>query len=168
MDAQLRRRTRLRDNRGYSLVELMTALGIFGVLAASGLPHIDTRRQDINSLKTEVIADLRFARSRAITTGTHFDFVLAEDGKSYEINRLIEGVDEDGDRTWDFDSLAKTVVLPPHLQLTMPSEVETIEFNTRGMMVSAEELFAIAIADNLHGAAHTLTVWPSGQISDEE
>lgn len=168
MIAQITPRSRFADTRGYSLVELMTVMAIFGVLAASGLPHIDTRRQDINTVMNQVIADLRFARSRAITTGTHFAFELSEDGRTYDIQRLVEEAAVDGSREWNLDSVVNTVTLPAHVQLTLPSDVETIEFNTRGMMVSSVNFFEIAVADNLHGAAHTMSVWPSGQIYYEE
>ena len=40
--------------------------------AALGLPHLDTRRQDIQTTAAQVIADYRWARNRAITSGVHF------------------------------------------------------------------------------------------------
>jgi prepilin-type N-terminal cleavage/methylation domain-containing protein len=160
-------RLRPASQRGYSLVELLTTMAIFGVLAGSGLPHIDTRRQDINTVLNRVIADLRFARSRAITTGTHFAFQLNDDG-TYEIQRLVEEPAPGGGTTWELDSVAKTITLPEHVQLALPDEVELIEFNTRGMMVSVTQPFEMSIADNLHGAAHTVSIWPSGQMYYED
>jgi hypothetical protein len=139
----------------------MTVMGVFGVIAASGLPHFDARRQDINNITNTIIGDLRAARARSITTGTHFAFRLLEDG-GYQLERLIE---DDGE--WVEDSVAKTVTLPPHVQVTIEEDVDLVEFNTRGMMVSTDGPFSVIVEDTLHEAAHVILIWPSGQVYRE-
>jgi len=91
-------------------LELVVAAGIFGVLAAAGLPHIDTRRQDLNTSVERTVVDLRFARARAITTGDHYAVAFNGAG-SYEVQRLelVGG-------TWTVAEVVRTVDLPSHIQ----------------------------------------------------
>jgi prepilin-type N-terminal cleavage/methylation domain-containing protein len=147
---------------GYSLVELMTVMALFGVIAASGLPHFEGRRQDVNNVLAQVIGDLRFARGRSITTGTHFALRMLEEG-GYQIERM-----ELDDGEWVESSVAKAVVLPPGITLTIgPEDVDLIEFNTRGMMVSSDASIDLTVEDTVHDATHVLSIWPSGQIAHE-
>jgi Tfp pilus assembly protein FimT len=140
----------------------MTVMALFGVIAASGVPHFEGRRQDINNVLGQVVGDLRFARGRSITTGTHFALRMLEEG-GYQIERLQQDDDE-----WVEDSVAKVVTLPPGITLTIGDEdIDLIEFNTRGMMVSSTAPFELTVQDTVHDATHVLSIWPSGQISHE-
>jgi prepilin-type N-terminal cleavage/methylation domain-containing protein len=151
---------RLRTQGGYSLIELLVAVAIFGVLAASGLPHIDTRRQDVQSAAAQVIADYRWARTRAITSGVHY--AITWTGPStYQVQRFkLTGT------TWGLDQAVKTVTLPTGLAAygTTPS---TQEFNTRGMMVTTNYAIYQLLWDDRFSAYHMYSVWPSGQIYEE-
>jgi prepilin-type N-terminal cleavage/methylation domain-containing protein len=150
------------DEGGYSLVELMTVMALFGVIAASGLPHFEGRRQDVNNLLGQVIGDLRFARGRSITTGTHFALRMLEDG-GYQIERLQL---DDGE--WVEDSVAKVVTLPPGITVTVgDDDIDLVEFNTRGMMISSDASFELIVEDTVHDISHVISIWPSGQISHE-
>jgi prepilin-type N-terminal cleavage/methylation domain-containing protein len=152
------RAQRLRNRAGYSLIELMTAVSVFGVLAASGLPHIDTRRTDLDSMQTQVIADLRWARTRAITSGVHYRLVWSGH-QGYEVQRMKQNADG----TWSKDVVVKTATLPD--QLTSASDLDTYEFNTRGMMVSAATQSFVRLTDARFGSAQRqVEVWPSGQV----
>ena len=152
----------LAQAHGYSLVELMTVMALFGVLAASGLPHVDPRRQDVNQTLAQLIGDLRFARGRAITSGEHYA-VKVDAAGSYEVRRLTQ----DASGTWVLDEVAKTVALPTWVELQLPEDVDEVEFNTRGMVVIPSENFEIHVKDTLYGAEHVIFVWPSGQIYHE-
>src|SRR3990172_2201443 len=151
---------RLASPRGYSLVELLTGIAIFGVLLAAGLPHVNTQRQEINSAVTAVIADIRFARSKAIRTGAHYAVKLLDE-HTYQVQRFRE-VDTNN---WQFDSIVKTGELPDHINLDMDPTL--LEFNTRGMMVSDignDPWVNVAVSDDAYGASHVISVWPSGRV----
>ena len=152
----------LAQAHGYTLVELLTVIALFGALVAAGLPHVDPSRQDLNQSVAELIGDLRFARGRAITSGVHYALKLDPAG-SYELERLT--VDASG--AWVLDDVAKKVALPSAIELQLPEDVEGVEFNTRGIVVSPSENFEIHVKDTLHGAEHVILVWPSGQIYHE-
>lgn len=151
----------LRKQAGYTLIELLVGVAIFGVLAAAGLPHIDTRRQDIQTASKQVIADYRWTRTRAITSGTHFA-VNWTSNQTYEVQRMKQAVDG----TWSVDTVVKRVELPEHIATSWfwPT---THEFNTRGMMISTTYTMWQLLWDSKFSAYHMLSVWPSGQVYEE-
>jgi prepilin-type N-terminal cleavage/methylation domain-containing protein len=153
---------RLRSRAGYSLIELLTAVAIFGVLAAAGLPHIDTTRQDIQSATKQVIADYRFARTRAITSGAHYNLNWTGTN-TYQINRMkLVGT------TWTADSttVVKQVTLPT--AISMYAAQSNVEFNTRGIMVSPTYNMFEMLWDGKFSTYRMISVWPSGQVNAYE
>lgn len=146
---------------GYSLIELLVAVGIFGLLAALGLPHLDTRRQDIQTATKQVIADYRWARTRAITSGAHFA-VEWTSTNSYEVQRMKQGVDG----AWSKESTAKSVTLPAYINTTWYWPAVQ-EFNTRGMMITTTYPLYQLLWDSNYSGWHMLSLWPSGQIYEE-
>ncbi len=154
----------LRSTCGYSLIELLVGISIFGIVALAGLPHIDTRREGINTAVQQVVSDLRWARARSITSGDHYAVAL-QGSRSYQVQRLT--LTTDGD--WQVTSVVKTVQLPSQIKFYFVEVVpERVEFNTRGMMISHNEPLWPVIADLQHKVEHRLTVWPSGQIYVED
>jgi len=149
---------RLTNQRAYTIIEAMATIVIAGVVIGSALPHVDTRREAINTTINAVISDLRFARARSITTGTHYAFVV-KDAETYEVQRLKETTSG----AWVLDEVAKTNKLPSHISLVLTQPV-TVEFNTRGMMVSSPNVLTIHFSDTTFGASHQISVWPSGQV----
>jgi prepilin-type N-terminal cleavage/methylation domain-containing protein len=151
----------VRSRQGYSLVELLVAVAIFGVLAAAGLPHIDTRRQDLNTTSKQVVADLRWARTRSITSGVHFA-VYFPDTQHYKVQRFQQAANG----TWSSAEDVKVVTLPSNLDASV---FPTIEFNTRGMMVSSpgSAYLTLYLNDSRYGGSHRVLVWPSGQIYED-
>jgi prepilin-type N-terminal cleavage/methylation domain-containing protein len=149
---------RLADRRGYTMIEALVSMAIAGVLIGSALPHVDTRREAINTAVNAVIADLRYARSRSITTGTHHALELTDAG-TYEVQRLTQ----DAIGLWVVDSVAKTNAFPDHVTLELSQPV-TLEFNTRGMMISSTGTLTLSFTDTQFGATHQVSIWPSGQI----
>lgn len=152
------RSQRLRNSSGRTLIELLTAVGMFGILAAAGLPHVDTRRQNLANATKQVTADFRWARTRAITGGVHF-MVQWTDGQNYTVQRLkLSGT------SWVLDRVVKTVTLPT--TITRSGTPDSLEFNTRGMMVSATTVTWYTINDSKFGGTRTIGVWPSGQADE--
>jgi len=152
---------RLGDQGGYSLIELLVGVAIFGLLAATGLPHLDTRRQDIQTTTKQVIADYRWARTRAITSGDHFAVEWVTSGR-YEIQRMKQQVNG----SWAVDAVVKEVTLPANIS-TVWYWPQTHEFNTRGMMISSNYALWQLLWDDKYYGWHMISVWPSGQVYEE-
>jgi hypothetical protein len=127
------------------------------VLVGTVLPHLDTRRESINGAVQSVVGDLRFARARAIASGTHYAFDLV-DPRTYRVQRMTN----DG-TAWVADSISREVSLPEHLELALDG-ASGLEFNTRGMMISADLAPTLTLYDTKFGAGRTVLIWPSGQI----
>ncbi len=146
---------------GFSLIELLVAVSIFSVLAASALPHIDTRREDIQTVTRQVIADYRWARTRAITSGDHFA-VEWLDPQRYQVQRLKQNTSG----AWALDTVVKDVTLPEHISVTWwwPAKHE---FNTRGMMITTTYPLWQLLWDEKFSGWHIVSLWPSGQVYEE-
>ena len=151
----------VRSRAGYSLIELLVAIAIFGVLAAAGLPHVDTRRQDVQTATKQLMADVRWARTRAITTGVHWAINIP-DTSHYQLQRMKQLADG----TWAADGQpAKQVAMPTTVQLySFPT---FFEFNTRGMMVSASYAAYPMLYDTQYEGWRMVSIWPSGQVYEE-
>lgn len=131
-------------------------MALLGILAAAAAPFTDTRRQDINTAINVFMANVRQARARAITSGTHVEFNWLGSGK-YEIRPL-----EETSSAWVAASAATRVgKIPRTVELAM--ETTTFEFDTWGMMVSSDEPVEVDFSD-AYGAKHRVSIWPSGQV----
>ena len=110
------------------MIELLSFMAIFMVLLAAGLPHLDTRREDVSISMRRIAADLRWTRTRAMTSGEHFVFHVTG-ANTYQIERmeLLAGV-------WTLDEIVKTVQLPSQMTISGFTP-DTIEFDSRGMIV---------------------------------
>ena len=149
---------------GYSLIDVMVAVSIFAVVALAGLPHLDRSREDINTSIQRVVADMRYARGRAITSGEHYA-VEWTGANIYEVQRMRLG----GLGTWEVDRVERSVELPEHISFALDEDgVERLEFNTRGMMIASTKPLWPVISDLDHHVDHRLSIWPSGQIYVED
>jgi type IV fimbrial biogenesis protein FimT len=77
------RRMRLRAQAGFTLVEAMVVLAIFGVLTTLALPSFSefARSQRIRATGFDLVGDLLLARSEAIKRAG--DVTVASDGKGW-------------------------------------------------------------------------------------
>lgn len=146
----------VRNRAGYSVVETLTAIAITGVLAATALPHLDTRRQDIHTTVTQMVSDYRWARSRAIVTGVHYSVEWTSSSR-YQVKRLKK----DASGAWVLDTVVKDVMLPA--TVTRLYTGVPVEFNTRGLSVTSTYALWLFFHDSQFGNNVTLAVWPSGQ-----
>jgi prepilin-type N-terminal cleavage/methylation domain-containing protein len=142
---------------GYSLIELLVALAIFGILAAAAIPLSAVQRERTNTLIKGIVADLRLARASAITSGRHYAFAWINT-REYQIQRL-----QQSGTSWTLDTVITDIRLPQNF-LMWTSWPTKIEFNTRGMMVSSNYWGEVALWDSTYQVWRVAFVWPSGQI----
>ncbi len=146
----------VKGSSGYTLIEVMTVIGIVGILLAAALPHLDPRRQDLETILQTMMGDLRVTRAKAISSGVHFSFHRVDE-HHYELRRHLQaGTD------WPVESIIKTTTLPSSVSLfTWP---DAFEFNTRGMLVTPSTPAFGFIGDYSTTVWHEVLVWPSGQV----
>ena len=79
--------------RGFTLIELMTALAILALLFLLGMPSFTTflRNSDIRSTSESIINGLRTASAEATRRNTHVAFSLTDAAGSWQIRALNDG-----------------------------------------------------------------------------
>lgn len=145
---------------GNTLIEMVIIIGIIGVITGAALPHLDTRRQDVNTAMRQLVGEFRTARTRALTSGAHFALHMPTAG-TLAVQRMAQAVDG----TWQVASVTQQITLPSHLSFWMVPD--TIEFNTRGTMVTAAAPLYVYLSDQYTTTVHSFSVWPSGQVHEE-
>jgi Tfp pilus assembly protein FimT len=150
----------LRNSDGNTLVELIALIGILGAVAGSALPHFDSRREAINTSMRTLIGEFRTARTDAITTGRHYSLNLA-DSRSLRVQRHEEAADG----TWPVEGTPRAITLPGNVTWWMVPD--TVEFNTRGAMITASDPVFVYVTDSIGSRVHAFSVWPSGQVHEE-
>jgi prepilin-type N-terminal cleavage/methylation domain-containing protein len=149
-----------RRERGFSIIELLAAFAIFGVLVAVAAPSIQRRPYALWEARTMLLGDLRRTRSNALIKGDHFRLDVLTD-HSYTVSRMQLGVGG----VW-------TPIVPPIISRTLPPNVaftsgvgNGFEFNTRGLMVNPSWAQTLNLYDADRDLNKWVTVYPSGQVA---
>jgi prepilin-type N-terminal cleavage/methylation domain-containing protein len=107
----------LTDRRGFSLAEILVAIGIFAILAAIATPQFIAFRPKnrLNGAARQIYSELMWARSKAVN----------ENG-SYTVTFVSNGMQIAG-------STMKTVnIQTEYTDVTLTSTASTITFSSRG------------------------------------
>lgn len=150
--------TRGDPERGFSLIELVSVLGLVAVLLGISLSIFHQNLYDLDAARARLVADLRLARGHAIEQDVHYRFTITS-VSTYEVDKLRQVVG-----VWVPDSsYTQTNDLPSTAQLeNLPGTV--IEFDSRGMVTQARGAILLTLRDLRSNAARLVSVWPSGQV----
>ncbi len=104
---------------GFTLIELLTVIGIMGILFGIGIPAIQgyQRRQTLDVSTRQVAADLQWAQSRAMNTGSVYKVTFLQNTNKYEIEN--EGTN------------AKVEKILPS-KITLSSSLDFVRFRPQG------------------------------------
>lgn len=149
-----------RHNAGYTLIEVLAVLALTAIIGAIAIPGYRAERLQLGAAQRLVIAQLRLARTNAITKGVHFRISFPQPTQLYvERMQLVTGV-------WRVDTGNVQTITLPQVTRVSPSVVGTsVEFNTRGFAVNLTQPQQIDLTDTF-GATKSLQAWPSGQINE--
>ena len=114
--------------RAFTLIEIMLAISIAGIIMAIGLPAFVNamRKEDLRKAVSEVVEGCNHARAQAILKGVPMEFVIrAEDGNlSVQPARLRDGGEAFGrDASQIGQSAAESTSIPSGFSSQLPSEV---------------------------------------------
>ena len=81
----------MRRNAGYTLVELLIAIAIMGLLFGIGLPRLSRLRAPyaMAGATRQIAADIIAARQRAISRNTSYRVNFNAAAKTYQLERLV-------------------------------------------------------------------------------
>ncbi len=142
----------LRCNRGVSLVDVLTACSIMGLLAAVAVPSFTAFRQSTSliSVQREIMTALYIGRSNAIMNNAQRAVVITPP-------RMIEIKDGAGTTTYYTRDLN---VYGSSVSISGASPV-TITFDARGLLTSTTSVTLTITNDKLQ--TRTVTVYPTGK-----
>jgi hypothetical protein len=142
---------------GYSLIEPSWRSASSALAALACPPRY--RRQDIQTSTKQVIADYRWARNRAITSGVHFGVEWTATN-AYEIQRVKQAPTARGRRR-DREERDPAGLHQHAVVLAVPGVQHARDDGHR-----TYPLYQMFWDSNYYGW-HMLSVWPSGQIYEE-
>lgn len=156
--------------RGFSLVEVIVAMVIFGIIARIAIPHFDARKMKVLAAQQLIAANLRLVRAKAITKSLHYRLAFTA-AKQIQVQPMV--LQTNG--TWAVDSAnVKTLALPSNTQFAAGSQCTSpctpvintfIEFNSRGVATNIATMQQITLIDDF-GKAKAVQAWPSGQVNE--
>jgi prepilin-type N-terminal cleavage/methylation domain-containing protein len=145
--------------RGFSLPEVLVVIAIFGILAGIAMSQSDSKRLKISTARVQLIAQLRLARMKAITSVSHCSISFASSTQFKVFPMTYNGT------TWQLATTpTNTVNLPSSTSFPTSVVGTRIEFNSRGILVSSTTVTQVNLTDTF-GQTKSLQVWPSGQVN---
>lgn len=152
---------RAAGGRGFGLIELLAVVALSTILFATALPHLDSRRWDIDSALRRVAADVRWTRARALGSGTHFALRVIGTN-SYQIERLQLVADN-----WQVAAVVRRTTLPQTVAI-VDFTPQVVEFDTRGAVAfpsgTTPAPWTPHLVDETFSSDRAFAIWPSGQF----
>jgi Tfp pilus assembly protein FimT len=162
-------RTRTRGARGYSLAELMTVVGMVGIVSLIGIPALMQLMPQyrIKSAASEMAASIRMIRERAISTRTSWKMVVDPSNDRFTMWEMING-------SWvqtgnDGRKLTGTLAYKSWtgVDIQAAASPTTVAFDRSGAQTTSSDVVVTLAVDStlVRYNRYTITVSPSGNIT---
>ncbi|MFM7231429.1 MAG: GspH/FimT family pseudopilin [bacterium] len=151
---------------GFTLIELMVALVIAGLMIATGLPAIERYRSTLalEQAHTQVLQDVRRARQLAVTRRAPVVIRFGAPPVTTNVTTYEIHVDSDADNLVDAGEMRTFRRLPRSTRLDsveMPSQPDTVTFDISGTLKLGTQGGLLVVANRL-GARDTLAISAAG------
>jgi len=148
--------------RGFSLVELLIAIAIAGILAAIAFPSFTQLRQNLQYREAarDVASALRDARARAISRNLEYKVVFEQVNRRY---KMQEGNLSSNSGSWI--DIKNWAIFPTEVNMndTFTNETVTFKPNGRSDIAVAGAADTLSIRDS-SSTRFTITVTPTGRV----
>lgn len=143
-------------DRGYTLIEMMVAVALLGVMLALAAPRLEglTRANRLRAAIDRVSSDLTLARLSAVREGRQASLRIDDQGRRYTVT--IDNADGTAAST-----LKTVVVNTEYKGVTLDPQAAQVSFDSRGMWRSG----ATSIRAIRDGRGATLTITGVGRIN---
>ncbi|MDX1692194.1 MAG: GspH/FimT family pseudopilin [Ketobacteraceae bacterium] len=163
--------SQIKNQQGFTMVELMITLAIAGMLLAVGVPSMRAMIQ-VNKVAAEsraMVTALNYARSEAVTRKRAVS-VVPTDGSNWT-NGLTVWLDANGDGSVDNNDAETLQVFPDldDIALTPSGAFTEIRFDEDGFLESPATApsFALQLTDCNKAGVRTIVVNLSGRVEVE-
>lgn len=143
------------DNRGFTMIELMVIVAIVGIMTVIGFVSLNSQlpHYRLNSAVRDLVSDLRWARSLAITSGEKVSLLLDPSNDRYHIEKASSpGTSINGIRDYRKDY--------PGVDLVSSSGGDLMAFEPRGTTGNWTSI----ILRNSFGEERRITIIATGRI----
>jgi prepilin-type N-terminal cleavage/methylation domain-containing protein len=160
----------MRQERGYTLIEVMVALGLIGIISAISVPVFieSNARNSIWTGSERIGATIRQTRLRAISRNTAFRVVFNCPAANQLRGLIMTGdpaVDDAAERCSDtLEGDSGTIEMPGTVTYTS-DDADYMEVSPRGVFTASGAAIPLTLTVSNAGASRTLTVSATGQIS---
>jgi len=154
---------------GFSLIELLIAVAVLGLLIGIGIPGLSGYRDTLaqQEARGQLIADLRYARQTSVTRHRSVVIAFGNGSTTTNITDYSLHTDLDGDRIHDSNEPRLHRALPKRVRLAnvLLSPVDSLIFDTSGLLVPGSAGGRLVLAGP-RGRADTLAISALGMVYD--